>query len=83
VVHDECGAKTLTQQIGSALAIKNWAWQLIYGKKQLLPSESPYPDKTALIYSVREVLEAGKKIAARSPKMLVIGAVSLVLEIVG
>ena len=65
------------------MAIKNWAWQLTHGKNEPLPSESPYPDKTALIYSVRNVLEAGEKIAGRSPKVHVIGAVSLVLEIVG
>jgi hypothetical protein len=82
ILHEERGAQTLTQQTGSALAIKTWAWQLTHGKSKPLPSEKPYPDVTALIDSVREMLEAGKKNAGRSPKVLVIGAVSLVLEIV-
>lgn len=67
----------LTRYIGSALAIKNWAWQLTHSKDELLPGESPYPNEAALIDSVKEALETGKQKAGRGPKILVIGAVSL------
>lgn len=67
----------LIQQAGSALAIKTWAWQLTEGKGKPLPSESPYPNEASLIESVKKVLDAGKKKAGRSPKVLVIGAVSI------
>ncbi|KAL1993696.1 hypothetical protein VTN49DRAFT_2365 [Thermomyces lanuginosus] len=59
---------------GSALAIKNWAWQLTHSKDELLPGESPYPNEAALIDSVKEALETGKQKAGRGPKILVIGA---------
>src|SRR5258705_11858372 len=67
---------TLTENTGSALAIKTWAWQLTHGKNEPLPAESPYDNESALIASVKELLESGKKKAGRSPKVLVIGAVS-------
>ncbi|EED19653.1 saccharopine dehydrogenase Lys1, putative [Talaromyces stipitatus ATCC 10500] len=59
---------------GSALAIKTWAWQYTHGKKEPLPGEKPYASEGLLIASVKEILEAGKKKAGRSPKVLVIGA---------
>ncbi|KAJ9200179.1 hypothetical protein DTO166G4_3858 [Paecilomyces variotii] len=59
---------------GSALAIKTWAWQLAHPEGEPLPGEKPYANKQLLIESVKESLEAGKKIAGRSPKVLVIGA---------
>ena len=62
--------------LGSALAIKNWAWQLSHPKNELLPGEKPYDNDTLLIASVKQSLEAGKKAAGRTPKLLVIGAVS-------
>jgi hypothetical protein len=71
------GLEMLIQQAGSALAIKTWAWQLTEGKGQPLPSEKPYPNEASLIESVKKVLETGKQKAGRSPKVLVIGAVSL------
>lgn len=63
-------------RIGSALAVKNWAWQLTHPDGQPLPSETPYANQDLLIESVKESLEAGKKSSGRSPKVLVIGAVS-------
>ncbi|EEA27229.1 Saccharopine dehydrogenase [Talaromyces marneffei ATCC 18224] len=59
---------------GSALAIKTWAWQYTHGKDEPLPGETPYANEGLLISSVKEILEAGKKKAGRSPKVLVIGA---------
>lgn len=59
---------------GSALAVKNWAWQLTHPEGELLHAETPYANQDLLIESVRESLEAGKKKAGRSPKILVIGA---------
>lgn len=61
---------------GSALAVKNWAWQLAHPDGTPLPGEVPYANQNLLIDSVKETLEAGKKIAGRAPKILVIGAVS-------
>ncbi|CAG8232626.1 unnamed protein product [Penicillium salamii] len=58
---------------GSALAVKNWAWQLTHPNKTL-PGEVPYPNKDALIASVKESLEAGIKVAGKAPRILVIGA---------
>ena len=43
---------------------------------EALPGEVPYANQDLLIESVKETLEAGKKQAGRSPKVLVIGAVS-------
>lgn len=74
------GLEILIQQTGSALAIKTWAWQLTEGKGKPLPSEIPYPNEASLIESVKKVLEAGKQKAGRSPKVLVIGAVSIFLK---
>ncbi|BDD56926.1 Saccharopine dehydrogenase [Monascus purpureus] len=59
---------------GSALAVKNWAWQLTHPEGELLHAETPYANQDLLIESVKESLEAGKKKAGRSPKILVIGA---------
>ncbi|CAG8940887.1 unnamed protein product [Penicillium salamii] len=58
---------------GSALAVKNWAWQLTH-PNETLPGEVPYPNKDALIASVKESLEAGIKVAGKAPRILVIGA---------
>ncbi|PYH45448.1 cysteine proteinase [Aspergillus saccharolyticus JOP 1030-1] len=59
---------------GSALAVKNWAWQLTHPEGEPLPGETPYANQDLLIKSVKESLEAGKKQSGRSPKVLVIGA---------
>lgn len=61
---------------GSALAVKNWAWQLTHPAGEPLPAETPYANQGLLIESVKESLEAGRKQSGRSPKILVIGAVS-------
>lgn len=58
------------------MAVKNWAWQLTHPEGELLPGETPYANQDLLIKSVKESLEAGKKQSGRSPKVLVIGAVS-------
>lgn len=58
--------------------MKNWAWQLTH-PNETLPGEVPYPNKEALIASVKESLAAGIKVAGKAPKILVIGAVSLCL----
>lgn len=74
----------LRLETGSALAVKDWAWQLTHPNGDVLPSEVPYANQDLLIESVKESLEAGKKNSSRSPKVLVIGAVSrmaLVLQI--
>lgn len=60
---------------GSALAIKNWAWQLTHPEGESLPGEVPYANQDLLIASVKESVEAGKKVAGHYPKILVIGAV--------
>lgn len=60
------------------MAVKNWAWQLTHPGESL-PGEVPYPNKDALIASVKESLEAGVKVAGKHPQILVIGAVSIVL----
>ncbi|KAJ5674180.1 Saccharopine dehydrogenase [Penicillium macrosclerotiorum] len=59
---------------GSALAVKNWAWQLAHPNGEVLPGEVPYANQDLLIESVKETLETGKKVAGRFPKILVIGA---------
>ncbi|OQE47328.1 hypothetical protein PENCOP_c001G05705 [Penicillium coprophilum] len=58
---------------GSALAVKNWAWQLTH-PNETLPGEVPYANQTRLVESVKESLEAGMKVAGKAPKILVIGA---------
>ncbi|KAJ5550994.1 hypothetical protein N7535_001067 [Penicillium sp. DV-2018c] len=58
---------------GAALAVKNWAWQLTH-PDEALPGEVPYANQDRLVESVKESLEAGKKVAGRPPKILVIGA---------
>ncbi|KXG46929.1 uncharacterized protein PGRI_036750 [Penicillium griseofulvum] len=58
---------------GSALAVKNWAWQLTH-PNETLPGEVPYANQDRLVESVKESLEAGMKIAGKAPKILVIGA---------
>ncbi|KAJ5861317.1 uncharacterized protein N7529_008627 [Penicillium soppii] len=58
---------------GSALAVKNWAWQLTHPNESL-PGEVPYANKDALIESVKESLAAGIKVAGKAPRILVIGA---------
>ena len=64
---------------GSALAVKNWAWQLTHPEGEPLPAEAPYANQDRLIESVKKSLEAGKKQSGRSPKILVIGAVSFLI----
>jgi hypothetical protein len=64
--------------IGSALAVKNWAWQQT-NPNESLPAEVPYANQDRLIESVKQSLEAGKKVAGKEPKILVIGAVSTLL----
>ncbi|KAJ5902746.1 Saccharopine dehydrogenase [Penicillium taxi] len=59
---------------GSALAVKNWAWQLTHPNGEVLPGEVPYANQQLLIESVKEAVESGKKVAGRYPKLLVIGA---------
>ncbi|OJJ51548.1 hypothetical protein ASPZODRAFT_148815 [Penicilliopsis zonata CBS 506.65] len=59
---------------GSALAVKNWAWQLTHPEGQPLPGETPYANQELLIESVKKSLEEGKKQSGRSPRVLVIGA---------
>lgn len=66
----------LRRGTGSALAVKNWAWQLTH-PNETLPGEVPYANQDRLVESVKESLEAGKKVAGKAPKILVIGAVSL------
>lgn len=65
---------------GSALAVKNWAWQLAHPDGTPLPGEAPYANQGLLIESVKEALESGKKIAGEYPRILVIGAVSVHLS---
>jgi saccharopine dehydrogenase (NAD+, L-lysine-forming) len=67
----------LTLCTGSALAIKNWAWQLMHPQGEALPGETPYANQDLLIESVKESLEGGKRVSGKSPKVLVIGAVSV------
>jgi hypothetical protein len=71
--HDET---ILRRALGAALAVKTWAWQLTHPKNEPLPGEKPFANEKLLIESVKETLEAGKKKSGRSPKVLVIGAVS-------
>jgi len=47
---------------------------LSHPKNEPLPGERPYDNDTLLIASVKQSLEAGKKVAGRTPKLLVIGA---------
>ena len=58
------------------MAVKNWAWQLTH-PNEALPGEVHYANQALLVESVKEALEAGKKVAGKAPKILVIGAVSL------
>lgn len=59
--------------VGAALAIKTWAWQLEHPEKPLLGVKS-YSNEAQLLDDIRAVLQKGQKIAGKSPKLLIIGA---------
>jgi len=58
---------------GSALALKNWAWQLTH-PGQPLPAVSSYPNEAELVADIKRDLAAGKEKAGRLPRVIVIGA---------
>jgi saccharopine dehydrogenase (NAD+, L-lysine forming) len=58
---------------GSALALKNWAWQLTHPNEPL-PSVESYPNEDALVQDIKNDLAEGQKQAGRLPKVIVIGA---------
>ncbi|KAI1338353.1 saccharopine dehydrogenase [Xylariaceae sp. FL0016] len=59
---------------GSALALKNWAWQLTHPAGEPLPGVESYPNEDELIADIKKDLEAGKEKAGRLPRVIVIGA---------
>ncbi|KAI8629661.1 hypothetical protein F5Y19DRAFT_73132 [Xylariaceae sp. FL1651] len=59
---------------GSALALKNWAWQQTHPAGELLPGVESYPNESALITDVKKDLEAARAKAGRLPRVIVIGA---------
>lgn len=59
---------------GAALALVNWAYQLLHPSKPL-PSVSSYPNEGALVADVKKALaEALAKNAGTAPQVLIIGA---------
>ncbi|KAK8132470.1 hypothetical protein PG999_000643 [Apiospora kogelbergensis] len=58
---------------GSALALKNWAWQLT-NPGVPLPEVSSYPNEDALVADIKKDVQAGEKKAGRLPRVIVIGA---------
>ncbi|KAH9994996.1 hypothetical protein F4779DRAFT_607805 [Xylariaceae sp. FL0662B] len=58
---------------GSALALKNWAWQLTHPGEPL-PGVESYPNEDALISDIKKDLAAGQAKAGRLPRVIVIGA---------
>lgn len=58
---------------GSALALKNWAWQLTHSGEPL-PGVESYPNENALIEDVKNLLSEAQKKAGRLPRVIVIGA---------
>lgn len=59
---------------GSALALKNWAWQQTHPAGDLLPGVESYPNESALITDIKNDLEAARAKAGRLPRVIVIGA---------
>ncbi|KAI0160473.1 hypothetical protein GGR57DRAFT_384557 [Xylariaceae sp. FL1272] len=59
---------------GSALTLKNWAWQQTHPAGELLPGVESYPNEAALITDVKKDLEAARAKAGRGPRVIVIGA---------
>ncbi|RYP56223.1 hypothetical protein DL771_012010 [Monosporascus sp. 5C6A] len=61
---------------GSALALKNWAWQLTHPGGEPLPGVESYPNEDALIADVKKDLAAAQEKASNSklPRVIVIGA---------
>ena len=61
--------------IGAALAILEWAWQLEHpSSSQPLPGVSSYPSEESLVKDVRQAYETGVQKNGRVPQVLVIGA---------
>ncbi|KAJ3560623.1 hypothetical protein NPX13_g9241 [Xylaria arbuscula] len=58
---------------GSALALKNWAWQQTHAGTPL-PGVESYPNEDALITDIKSELEAARGKAGRLPRVIVIGA---------
>lgn len=58
---------------GSALALKNWAWQLTNPGKPL-PGVESYPNEDALVSDIKKDLAEGQKKVGRLPRVIVIGA---------
>jgi saccharopine dehydrogenase (NAD+, L-lysine-forming) len=59
---------------GSALALKNWAWQQTHSAGELLPGVESYQNEPALITDVKKDLEAARAKTGRLPRVIVIGA---------
>ncbi|KAK6949583.1 mitochondrial Homoaconitase [Daldinia eschscholtzii] len=59
---------------GSALAIKNWAWQLTHPGGEPLPGVESYPNEDALVADIKKDLAAGQAKAGKLPRVIVIGA---------
>jgi saccharopine dehydrogenase (NAD+, L-lysine forming) len=58
---------------GSALALKNWAWQITHPDTPL-PGVESYPNEAALIDDVKKNLDEAKSKLGRLPRVIVIGA---------
>lgn len=58
---------------GSALAIKNWAWQLTRPGEPL-PGVESYPNEDALVTDIKKDLAAGQAKSGKLPRVIVIGA---------
>ncbi|KAI8955583.1 hypothetical protein F4801DRAFT_586728 [Xylaria longipes] len=59
---------------GSALALKNWAWQQTHPAGEPLPGVESYPNESALITDIKKDLDAARAKAGRLPRVIVIGA---------
>ncbi|KAH9906359.1 hypothetical protein F4778DRAFT_769454 [Xylariomycetidae sp. FL2044] len=58
---------------GSALALKNWAWQLTHPGEPL-PGVESYPNEDTLVADIKKDLAEGQAKAGRLPRVIVIGA---------
>ncbi|CCK73492.1 saccharopine dehydrogenase (NAD+, L-lysine-forming) NDAI_0G05090 [Naumovozyma dairenensis CBS 421] len=59
---------------GAALGVRDWAFKNTHPDSEDLPAVSPYPNEKALIKDVVKDYKAALKRGAKTPKVLIIGA---------
>ena len=59
---------------GAALALMNWAWQLMHPGGEPLPAVQSYASEETLVAHVKKALGDGQVKSGRAPRVIVIGA---------